>query len=93
MAKSKTVSTPKPAPALDAQVQLLMITLTDVVVEMIQAKCKTITNRERRTLERGYFEPQYIKVLLDEHSRKRRDHSHSLWILWMLELWHRRYID
>jgi asparagine synthase (glutamine-hydrolysing) len=48
---------------------------------------------EKRTLDRGYFEPGYIKLLLDEHGRGRRDHSHSLWILWMLELWHRRYID
>ncbi len=48
---------------------------------------------EKRTLERGYFDPKYIRTLLDEHSRNRRDHSHSLWILWMLELWHRRFLD
>jgi len=47
----------------------------------------------RRFIERGYFEPKYISLLLDEHVRGRRDHSHSLWILWMLELWHRRYVD
>ena len=58
MAKTKSPKTAKPAgaatttPAVDAQVQLLMTTLTDVVVEMIEAKCKTITNRERGTLER-----------------------------------------
>ena len=48
---------------------------------------------EKRTEERGYFEPRYIKVLLNEHAANRRDHSHALWILWMLELWHRRYVD
>lgn len=48
---------------------------------------------EKRTIERGYFEPKYIKILLDEHAKNRRDHSHSLWILWMLELWHRRFVD
>ncbi len=48
---------------------------------------------EKRTLTRGYFEPKYIQVLLDEHARNRRDHSHSLWILWMLELWHRQFVD
>jgi asparagine synthase (glutamine-hydrolysing) len=42
---------------------------------------------------RGYFEPKYVNLLLDEHRRGRRDHSHALWTLWMLELWHRRYID
>lgn len=48
---------------------------------------------EKRTLERGYFEKNYIQTLLDEHEKHRRDHSHLLWILLMLELWHRRYVD
>lgn len=48
---------------------------------------------EKRTLERGYFEPKYIKILLEEHAKNRRDHSHALWALWMLELWHRRFVD
>ncbi|HEX8370377.1 MAG TPA: asparagine synthase (glutamine-hydrolyzing) [Pyrinomonadaceae bacterium] len=48
---------------------------------------------ERRTLERGYFEKSYIQTLLDEHAKRRRDHSHALWILWMLELWHRQFLD
>jgi asparagine synthase (glutamine-hydrolysing) len=38
---------------------------------------------EKRTLERGYFEAEYIETLLDEHHKARRDHSHALWILWM----------
>ncbi len=48
---------------------------------------------EKRSLERGYFDPKYIKRLLDEHSNGRRDHSHPLWVLWMLELWQRRFVD
>jgi asparagine synthase (glutamine-hydrolysing) len=48
---------------------------------------------DRRTLERGYFEKSYIQILLDEHSKNRRDHSHTLWLLWMLELWHRKFVD
>ena len=48
---------------------------------------------DRRTLERGYFDQGYILTLLDEHRRNRRDHSHAVWVLWMLELWHRRFID
>jgi asparagine synthase (glutamine-hydrolysing) len=51
------------------------------------------TLSEKKTLERGYFEPKYIKLLLDEHSTGRRDHAHPLWVLWMLELWHRRFVD
>lgn len=48
---------------------------------------------DQQFLGRGYFEPKYVNLLLDEHRRGRRDHSHALWTLWMLELWHRRYID
>jgi asparagine synthase (glutamine-hydrolysing) len=48
---------------------------------------------ERRTRERGYFEPSYVELLLDEHARGRRDHSARLWALFVLELWHRSYAD
>lgn len=48
---------------------------------------------EKRTLERGYFKPSYIKILLKEHELGRRNQSHALWILWMLELWHRKFVD
>ncbi len=48
---------------------------------------------DRRSIERGYFDSRYVRLLVDEHARGRRDHSHPLWTLWMLELWHRRYID
>ncbi len=48
---------------------------------------------DRRTLERGYFEKTYIQILLNEHSKGRRDHSMPLWLLWMLELWHRKFVD
>jgi asparagine synthase (glutamine-hydrolysing) len=51
------------------------------------------TLTETITRQRGYFEPSYIKVLLDEHERGRRDHSYSLWALLMLELWHRQFLD
>jgi asparagine synthase (glutamine-hydrolysing) len=48
---------------------------------------------EKRASERGYFNEKYIKTLLDEHGKNRRDHSYSLWILFMLELWQRRFTD
>jgi asparagine synthase (glutamine-hydrolysing) len=51
------------------------------------------TLKDKRTLERGYFDGKYIETLLDEHSKQRRDHSHSLWILFMLELWNRQFMD
>lgn len=48
---------------------------------------------DKRTVERGYFNLKYVNILLNEHSSRRRDHSNALWMLWMLELWFRRYID
>lgn len=48
---------------------------------------------ERRSLARGYFNPSGVQRLLEEHWRGRRDNSGSLWILLMLELWHRNFLD
>lgn len=48
---------------------------------------------EPRTLQRGYFKPQAIRNLLDEHMRGRRNHSGVLWILLVFELWHRNFLE
>jgi len=46
-----------------------------------------------RSLARGYFNPQMVRHLVDEHTSERRDYSHQLWTLLMLELWHKEFID
>lgn len=51
----------------------------------------TIISRKAR--ERGYVNQSYVNVLLDEHARKRRDHSAQLWTLFMLEKWHQMFVD
>lgn len=51
------------------------------------------TLREPRAQGRGYVEPRYVNLLLDEHERGRRDHAMQLWSLFMLELWHRAFVD
>lgn len=48
---------------------------------------------DARATTRGYFNKKYVETLLEEHARGRRDHSHTLWLLWVLELWHRRFMD
>ena len=48
---------------------------------------------EPRTLQRGYFNPQGVRQLLDEHLRGRRDHSPRIWRLLMFELWHRNFLE
>jgi asparagine synthase (glutamine-hydrolysing) len=41
-------------------------------------------------LERGYLRPEAVRVMVDEHLGG-ADHSHRLWSLLMLELWHREF--
>jgi asparagine synthase (glutamine-hydrolysing) len=44
------------------------------------------------TAQRGYFNPQGVRRMLDEHSRGRRDHSARIWRFLMFELWHRNFL-
>lgn len=46
-----------------------------------------------RALERGYFKPDAVRNLVNEHWEGRQDHAYRLWALLMLELWHREFID
>lgn len=42
---------------------------------------------------RGYFRPQAVEELWNEHQSQHFDHGARLWSLVMLELWHRTWID
>ena len=44
------------------------------------------------TFQRGYFNPQGVRRLLDEHFQGRRDHSARIWRFLMFELWHRNFL-
>ena len=44
-------------------------------------------------LGRGYFNPAFIKQLLERHERGSWDYSSEIFRLLMLELWHREYVD
>jgi asparagine synthase (glutamine-hydrolysing) len=46
-----------------------------------------------RALERGYFRPEQIGAMWARHQDGSHDHSHHLWALMMLELWHQLFID
>ncbi|HET8547135.1 MAG TPA: asparagine synthase (glutamine-hydrolyzing) [Bryobacteraceae bacterium] len=43
----------------------------------------------RHAIERGVTSPEFVRYLIAEHEAKRRDNSHWLWMLLMLELWFR----
>jgi asparagine synthase (glutamine-hydrolysing) len=48
---------------------------------------------DRRTLDRGYFRPEAISALLDEHQQGRFNHGYRLWSLLILELWFRQWAN
>jgi asparagine synthase (glutamine-hydrolysing) len=48
---------------------------------------------DRRSLDRGYFEPKAVRQLVEEHVSARWDHSYRLWSLLCLEAWHRMFLD
>ncbi len=47
----------------------------------------------QRALERGNFNKHFLKRIIDEHHRGRRDHSSKIWALMVLEMWYRTFID
>ncbi len=44
-------------------------------------------------LERGYFDPDGVRNLVNKHISKEVDREQGLWVLLSLELWHRMFID
>lgn len=46
---------------------------------------------DRRTLQRGYFRPETISQLVEEHQQGRFNHGYRLWALLILELWLREW--
>jgi asparagine synthase (glutamine-hydrolysing) len=45
------------------------------------------------SLQRGYFEPAFVRRLVNEHLAGRRDHTLRLWQLVVFEKWHQQYVD
>jgi len=46
-----------------------------------------------RSLQRGYFQPRFVRRIVDEHVAGKRDHTFRLWQLVIFERWHQRYVD
>lgn len=48
---------------------------------------------DARATGRGYFRPEAVQQLFDEHQQGRFNHGYRLWALLVLELWFREWID
>ncbi len=46
-----------------------------------------------KALRRGLFKPEWVRQLIELHTRGERDYSQQLWTLLMLELWFSHFID
>jgi asparagine synthase (glutamine-hydrolysing) len=46
-----------------------------------------------KSARRGYLKPEAVRRMVEEHTAGRRDHTHQLWTLLMLELWFQRFVD
>jgi asparagine synthase (glutamine-hydrolysing) len=48
---------------------------------------------DRGAVGRGYFRTEAVESMLDRHLSGRSDESKGLWSLFVLELWHREFVD
>jgi len=46
-----------------------------------------------KTLSRGYFKPQYIRNIVDEHTHGKVNHRLLIWSLLCFEWWNRQFMD
>jgi asparagine synthase (glutamine-hydrolysing) len=59
--------------------------------EMKPLFCDTVLSE--RALNRGYFRPDALRALAQEHFDGRAEHGPRLWTLLMLELWHQEFLN
>jgi asparagine synthase (glutamine-hydrolysing) len=45
------------------------------------------------SLQRGYFQPAFVRQIVDEHLSAKRDHTLRLWQLVVFEKWNQLYVD
>jgi asparagine synthase (glutamine-hydrolysing) len=81
-----------PAEILDRPKQGFGVPIQQWINDQLRERIRE-TLSERRTRERGLIDERYVRRLLDEHERQRRDHSGQLWALFMLEQWQRVFMD
>ncbi|MGD0568925.1 MAG: asparagine synthase (glutamine-hydrolyzing) [Candidatus Sulfotelmatobacter sp.] len=48
---------------------------------------------DSRSLQRGYFNPDAVRTIVEEHVSGKRDRAGVLWQLLVFELWHRNFLE
>ena len=48
---------------------------------------------DSRTLDRGFFRPEYTRRIIEEHATGRRNHRLLIWSLLCFEWWNRLFMD
>ncbi len=48
---------------------------------------------DSKTRSRGIFNDRYVAHLLDQHSKLKQINGYQIWLLFMFELWQRKFID
>jgi asparagine synthase (glutamine-hydrolysing) len=46
-----------------------------------------------RCLSRGYYRPEFVRRVVDDHINRRVDREQGLWLMLTLEIWHRLFVD
>jgi asparagine synthase (glutamine-hydrolysing) len=48
---------------------------------------------EENIKKRGFFKPEFVRKMIDDHKAKKVNHSHRIWALLVLELWLQKHFD
>jgi len=48
---------------------------------------------DNASLSRGYFNPQAVMKMIEDHTSGRVDHTSRIWLLTILEMWHKIFVD
>jgi asparagine synthase (glutamine-hydrolysing) len=81
-----------PSALLDRRKQGFALPLVHWMRHELKAMLEQIL-LDPRTLQRGYFRPEALRSILDQHLRGRRDNTGVLWMLLIFELWHRNFLE
>jgi asparagine synthase (glutamine-hydrolysing) len=79
-----------PKSILERKKQGFALPLTRWLRKELSPLVDAYLNRDRM-VSAGFFNPDYVQQLINEHQSGRKDHRKALWALLVFELWRERY--